>query len=305
MRGGGAGSTERMGTETTPGQGSLLFIGNATTLIRHRGFTILTDPNFLHRGQRAHLGYGITTRRRTEPALGVAELPPIDVIVLSHTHGDHWDRVAREGLDPRTPIVTTPRAADTLAGQGFATSVGLDPWETHHLYGPAGALAVTAVPARHGPWPTHRLLPRVMGSVLEFTDEFGQVTLRCLISGDTVFTRELAEIPRRFPDIDLGVVHLGGTRLLRLLTVSMTGAQGARWVELIRPRRVLPVHFDDYTAFRSPLGDFRDHVGRTAFGDRVVHLRRGESMTLPVRPVPARSPQPGRARTGRTRNRRA
>lgn len=276
----------------SPGQekGSVLFIGTATLLIRYNGFTILTDPNFLHRGQRAHLGYGITTKRRTEPALGVHELPPIDLILLSHTHGDHWDRVARGGLDPRTPVVTTTRAARTLARQGFETSVGLDTWDTHRLYGPGGTLTVTALPARHAPRPAHLLLPPVMGGLLEFTDDSGRVALRLLISGDTLLTRELAEIPRRFPDIDLGVVHLGGTRLLRLLTVTMDGRQGARWVELIRPRRVLPVHFDDYTVFRSPLSDFHARVGRTAFGDRVAYLSRGESLELTPRVFPARRP---------------
>jgi L-ascorbate metabolism protein UlaG (beta-lactamase superfamily) len=41
--------------------GSLTFIGTATTVLRLGGFTLLTDPNFLHRGQRAYLGYGLTT----------------------------------------------------------------------------------------------------------------------------------------------------------------------------------------------------------------------------------------------------
>jgi L-ascorbate metabolism protein UlaG (beta-lactamase superfamily) len=40
---------------------SLTFIGTATTVLRLGGFTLLTDPNFLHRGQRAYLGYGLTT----------------------------------------------------------------------------------------------------------------------------------------------------------------------------------------------------------------------------------------------------
>lgn len=80
-----------------PEDASVFFVGNATTLIRYNGFTLLTDPNFLHRGQRAHLGYGLNSRRRTDPAIGVEELPPLDAVVLSHMHGDHWDRVARKG----------------------------------------------------------------------------------------------------------------------------------------------------------------------------------------------------------------
>jgi hypothetical protein len=44
----------------------LCFIGAATTLVRHAGFTVLTDPNFLHRGERVYLGNGRWTTRRTE-----------------------------------------------------------------------------------------------------------------------------------------------------------------------------------------------------------------------------------------------
>src|SRR5689334_2474983 len=67
--------------------GSLLFIGTATTLIRYGELTLLTDPNFLHQGQRAYLGYGLTAKRLTEPALMPEQLPELDLILLSHLHG--------------------------------------------------------------------------------------------------------------------------------------------------------------------------------------------------------------------------
>jgi L-ascorbate metabolism protein UlaG (beta-lactamase superfamily) len=70
-------------------------------------FTVLTDPNFLHRGQRAHLGHGPWSKRRTEPALQPDQLPPLDAVFLSHLHGDHFDRIARRRLDPAVPLVTT------------------------------------------------------------------------------------------------------------------------------------------------------------------------------------------------------
>ncbi|MFD0662499.1 MBL fold metallo-hydrolase [Thermocatellispora tengchongensis] len=151
--------------------GSVLFVGNATTLIRYHGFTLLTDPNFLHRGQRAYLGYGLSSKRLTDPALTVGELPPLDAVVLSHMHGDHWDRVARAGLDKDVPIITTPEAARALRRQGFEAAVGLGTWHEHELTGPRGSLNVTAVPARHATGPVGRLLPPVMGSVLEFAEE--------------------------------------------------------------------------------------------------------------------------------------
>src|SRR3954471_9676649 len=75
------------------------FIGTATVLLRVGGFTILTDPNFLHAGDHAYLGLGLTSKRRTTPAMDLEDLPPLDLVLLSHHHGDHFDRVAAEGLD--------------------------------------------------------------------------------------------------------------------------------------------------------------------------------------------------------------
>ena len=77
----------------------LTFIGTATVLLRLGGFTILTDPNFLHAGEHVYLGLGLTSKRRTDPAMELADLPPLDLVLLSHHHGDHFDRVAVEGLD--------------------------------------------------------------------------------------------------------------------------------------------------------------------------------------------------------------
>lgn len=39
------------------------FVGDATLLLRYGPLTLLTDPNFLHRGQHAHRGYGLLTKR--------------------------------------------------------------------------------------------------------------------------------------------------------------------------------------------------------------------------------------------------
>ena len=67
--------------------GDVYFIGNATTLIRFGGLTVLTDPAFLHKGEHVYLGHGIWARREVEPACQIADLPPIDLIVLSHSTG--------------------------------------------------------------------------------------------------------------------------------------------------------------------------------------------------------------------------
>ncbi|TLP66411.1 MBL fold metallo-hydrolase [Microbispora triticiradicis] len=273
-----------------PADATVFFVGNATMIIRSHGFTLLTDPNFLHRGQWARLGYGLRSRRRTEPAMQVTQLPPVDLVVLSHMHGDHWDAIARDGLDKDLPIVTTRHAAHRLRRQGFHRAIALDPWEYHFVRRHDATLTVTATPARHAPGPVDRLMPPVMGSVLDFAHA-GEVDMRMHISGDTIMDPCLAEIPRRFPDIDVGVVHLGGTRILGV-TVTMDGLQGAEWLRLMQPESALPVHYDDYEAFASPLKDFQQYVRRAGLSHLVHYLMRGETYRLPVRQAGLRPHRP-------------
>lgn len=264
-------------------QDSLCFVGTATVLLRYAGFTILTDPNFLHRGQRAYLGHGLTSRRRTEPALRIDELPPLDLVLLSHLHGDHFDRIARRGLDRAMPIVTTRPAATRLRGR-FPHTQALDCWRATTRSKGTATLRITSLPGRHARGPAQALLPAVMGSLLEFARGDGSPPYRIYITGDTVWYDGLRAISDRCPDIDLALVHLGGTRILGLL-VTMDGRQGADLLELVRPRVATPIHYDDYPVFRSPLADFSAELSRRPPVARVVYLGRGETLPLPV-PAP-------------------
>ena len=111
------------------GQGSVFFVGTATVVIRYAGFTILTDPNFLHAGDHVHLGYGLTSTRRTNPAVEIEDLPPLDFVLLSHLHGDHFDRVAERKLNKATPIISTSHATSYLEKVGFTRTHALKTWE--------------------------------------------------------------------------------------------------------------------------------------------------------------------------------
>jgi len=268
---------ERTGV-SSPGE--LTFIGNATVLIRCGGFTLLTDPNFLHKGQRAHLGYGLTSVRLRSPAITARDLPDLDAVALSHLHDDHWDRVAEQRLDRRLPVMTTPAAARTLRGRGFTRAVGLATWDSRVLTKGDRCVRFTAMPGRHGPGLLSRLLPPVMGTLLEFGPAGGEPDLRIYLSGDTLMYEGLTEIPRRHPSIDVGVVHLGGTRLPLGITVTMDGVQGADWLETMPCRTVVPVHYDDYTVQKSPLSDFLDEVRRRGLDDLVQAVGRGETLRL-------------------------
>jgi L-ascorbate metabolism protein UlaG (beta-lactamase superfamily) len=270
---------------TAPDPCTLQFIGNATVLLRLGPFTVLTDPNFLHRGQLAYLGHGLASRRLLDPALRIDQLPPLDAIVLSHMHGDHWDRVARRGLPRDVAIVTTPKAARALTRQRFTAAEGLRTWQSSTLRKDGAALTVTSMPGRHGVGIAAALLPPVMGSVLDYERD-GARLLRLYVTGDTLFVDDLRPVPQRFPDIDGAVVHLGGTTLPGGLVVTMDGRQGADLLELVRPRYAVPVHYDDYGVFKSPVQDFLDETAARGHATEVRIVARGGATELitPARP---------------------
>ena len=269
--------------------GSVFFIGNATVLIRYGGFTILTDPTFIHRHEQVPIGYGMHATRLTDPAIDIDDLPPLDAVVLSHFHGDHFDPVAERELDKALPVVTTPEAAEELKQRGFSNARPLNPWSSLTLSKGDVRLRITALPGRHGPVLSDLVLPEVMGSLLECQSKSGDILFRTYITGDTLVIDDLKELPRRYPDIDLALLHLGGTRVLGLM-VTMDGKQGVEMIQIVNPKRAIPLHYNDYDVFKSPLSDFQREVEAAGLKDRVHYLAHGETYTFNVSPERAGSP---------------
>ena len=117
-----------------------------------------------------------------------------------------------------------------------------------------------------------------MGSVLELTLP-GALPLRVYVSGDTLFFPWLSSIVERTGPLDAAVVHLGGTRLLGLL-LTMDDRQGTDLVALMKPSVVVPVHYDDYGVFKSPLADFVSTFEERQLPGALRVVRRGETVSL-------------------------
>lgn len=271
--------------ETSPDltTGSVFFIGNATVLIRFGGFTILTDPTFIHMHEEVSIGYGMHSKRLTNPAIEIGDLPPLDLVVLSHFHGDHFDQVAERDLDKALPIVTTPEAVRELGDRGFNNTYSLDTWGSFTASKGGVRLRVAATPGRHGPPLSQLVLPDVMGSVLDFEGASGETLYRIYITGDTLVIDDLKEIPRRYPGIDLALLHLGGTRVLGIM-VTMDGQQGVEAMRIVDPKLAIPIHYDDYDVFKSPLSEFQAEVQAAGLSDRVHYLERGDTYTFNASP---------------------
>ncbi len=128
----------------------LTWVGHSTYLIQLPGANILTDPVWSRRVSPVQWAGPARIR---PPGVAFDDLPPIDLVLLSHDHFDHLDRPTVLRLHRRVgddlQWVAPLGHEDWLRRQGIANAVDLDWWEATHVRTDAGALAVTALPARH------------------------------------------------------------------------------------------------------------------------------------------------------------
>ncbi|KAL8735143.1 MAG: hypothetical protein Q9166_001019 [cf. Caloplaca sp. 2 TL-2023] len=276
---------------------SLHFIGTATTIIEWEGIRLMTDP--------------VTGTRKTNPAVDLHDLPRIDLICLSHYHADHFDAKVESSLRRDLPIITTPHAKSHLAskaeGEAFTAVHDLNFFEdilvdVNEGEGGKGegegergtpAIKVTGMPGKHVPPGFLGTLNDLVNAVSLFDGgrgkEGGKTDVNIYISGDTLLVDELKEIPKRYSgqNIDLMLVHLGGTTIpspsVPLLMVTMDAEQGLGLVKLIDPDLTIPIHYDDYDVFLSPLEDFKKKIEEAGLQDKVIYLDRKDKYNFNVR----------------------
>jgi L-ascorbate metabolism protein UlaG (beta-lactamase superfamily) len=223
----------------------LTHVGGPTVLFEVGGWRLLTDPTFDPPGRTYRFGWGSSSQKLTGPALSPAELGPLDAILLTHDHhGDNLDDAGRALLPSAGTIVTTVAGAGRLGG----SARGLEPWATTVLEAPGRpAIEVTATPCRHGPPLSHAIVGDVVGFALRWD---GQEDGVLWISGDTVLYGGVREVAQRL-QVDVAVLHLGGVRfpVTGPVRYTMTAHDAVELCRLIRPRTIVPVHYEGWKHF--------------------------------------------------------
>ncbi len=224
----------------------LTHIGGPTVLVEVGGWRLLTDPTFDPPGRRYSFGWGTASTKVAGPAVAAADLPPVDVVLLSHDHhADNLDDAGRALLPTVGTVVTTVAGARRL-GNGAR---GLRPWAAMTLTAPGRtSIEVTATPARHGPPLSRPVAGAVVGFALRWD---GQEHGVLWITGDTMLFGGLRAVADRL-DVDTALVHLGGVRfpVTGPLRYSMTAREAVEVCRLVRPRTVVPVHYEGWSHFR-------------------------------------------------------
>ena len=177
------------------------WIGHSTVLMQVGGLNLLTDPVF---SQRAFPVQWAGPRRIMDPALTLDALPPLDVVLLSHTHYDHLDKPAVRQIATAHPHATwvVPLGVGAyIRGWGAREIVEMDWWQETVVDG----VRVTATPARH--FSARRLGDR--NKTLWCGFAFELEGKRVFFAGDTAYHPEFREVGARCGPFDFVMIPIG------------------------------------------------------------------------------------------------
>lgn len=156
-------------------------IGHATLLIQTSGLNILTDPVWAERASPFALA---GPRRVNEPGVRLADLPPIDVVLLTHNHYDHMDIGTLKCLHAlHDPLILTPLGNDAIlhASEPRLHVSAMDWGESREV---GDGIRINAEPCHH--WSARGVKDRCMALWAAFVIETPQGTIYHI--GDTGFS---------------------------------------------------------------------------------------------------------------------
>ena len=220
---------------------AVTWIGHASTLVQASGLNVLTDPIF---SERAFAVQMAGPKRQQPPGMALADLPPIDVVVISHNHYDHLDRQSVFDLDQRSK--NQPDGQRTLflvplglkawfQDLGITQVVELDWWDKHTVRG----VDFYLTPVQH--WSARSLNDRsrtLWGGWAVFSKDF-----QWYFSGDAGYSADFADTKAHFEKTRPNNAQ-GKLFDLALLAV---GAYEPRWfmaAQHVNPTEAVQVHLD-------------------------------------------------------------
>lgn len=235
----------------------------STLLLACGGARLLTDPWF---GMTMR---GLPVFRR--PGISPRALPPVDAVLVSHLHPDHFDpRGLARLVPPPGAVLLPPGGLDKLGSTAHGHWRELAPWDSTAV----GDVEVVSVPAIHtGPGPDE------VNFVVRFP-RFGAV----YFGGDARLDRPLFEaIERRLGPVRVALLPVGGTHILGKRTV-MNPTDALAAADILGARNIVPIHEGGIWLSVPPLsrhpGRAR-HLARLAAergqAGRVTVLAEGES----------------------------
>ncbi|HEY3931447.1 MAG TPA: MBL fold metallo-hydrolase [Verrucomicrobiae bacterium] len=212
------------------GEVAVTWIGHASFLIQFTDLNVLIDPNFAN--------WLFLLKRIKRSGLKISDLPPIDLVLLTHAHFDHFHKPTLRQL-PHPKIGIMPRGVGDLAHNlGFARVVELEWWESFSQA--AANWKVTFVPSKHWGARTIRDLHRGYGGfVLEHQGR------KIYHAGDSAYFDGFTEIGGKFSPT-LALLPIGAYHPESFRHVHMGPDEAIKAFKDLRAKWLVPMHYGTF-----------------------------------------------------------
>lgn len=245
-------------------------IRHATMVIGVRDQQILLDPMLSPPGIMSAIpGVKNTDDNPLTPLpVEMAALLNPSVILLTHTHRDHFDAVAMEALPSTIPLLCQPTDVDKLSAAGFSLLLPVEDsreWQGISVYRTGG---------QHGTGDIGKSMGPVSGFVLEVEGE-----PRVYITGDTVWCDAVETALARYQP-DIVICFAGEARFSTGDPITMGSEDIGRFCALLPRARVVVVHMEAWNHCGLSRRELREYLRAAALEDRVYLPNDGEKLNF-------------------------
>jgi len=229
---------------------TLTWIGHATMLLQLEGKNILTDPHF---SERASPVQWAGPKRVVPPGLAMEDLPPIDIVIISHDHYDSLDdgtvrRLRERPGGDRTTFYVPLGFRPWLKERGVTRVVELDWWESAR----DGDHTIIAVPMQH--WSKRTFFGRnktLWAGWVIITKDF-----RFFFAGDSGYGPHFKEIGDRLGPFDLSAIPIGAYEPRWFMKNHHLNPDDAVKVHLdVRSKKSVAMHWGTFVLTDEPLDE--------------------------------------------------
>lgn len=211
-----------------PGDVAITWIGHASFLIQFSDVNVLIDPNFAN--------WLFVMKRQKHTGFHIGDLPPADLVLLTHAHFDHFHKPTLRRLPARRVAVVPWGVRDLTRGLGFDRVIELEWWESFVR----GDLKVTFTPSKH--WGARVLRDHHRGYGGFLIEHQGR---RIYHAGDSAYFDGFKRIGDCAPP-EIALLPIGAYHPESFRNVHMGPEDAIKVFRDLRARWLVPMHYGSF-----------------------------------------------------------